>query len=163
MDENEPLEQAQQRDIVTIKQVSSGRFLVGQYRGDWNVVTSDNTFPSGDDPRWVMTSQGAGIYTFHRLFRAQQGTGTYERYIDAHEIAEKDFSVVTRERQAFDKTQLWQLIPKGEDVFEIMQVSSGRSLDAHEIPAMKYGVVTRPRQHNPTQLWKVVRSKLDAL
>ncbi|MGA7903447.1 MAG: hypothetical protein WCA06_12510, partial [Terrimicrobiaceae bacterium] len=52
MDENEPLEQAQQRDIVTIKQVSSGRFLVGQYRGDWNVVTSDNTFPSGDDPRW---------------------------------------------------------------------------------------------------------------
>jgi hypothetical protein len=69
MDENEPLAQ---RDIVTIKQVSSGRFLVGQYRGDWNVVTSDNTFPSGDDPRWVMTSQSGGIYTFHRLFRAQQ-------------------------------------------------------------------------------------------
>ena len=80
MDENEPLAQAQQQDIVTIKQVSSGRFLVGQYRGDWNVVTSENTFPSGDDPRWVMTSQSAGIYTFHRLFRAQQGTGSYERY-----------------------------------------------------------------------------------
>ena len=97
-----------------------------------------------------------------QTFRAQQGTGSYERYVDAHEIAEKDFSVVTRERQAFDKTQLWQLIPKGGDVFEIMQVSSGRSMDAHEIPAMKYRVVTRPRQHNPTQLWKVVRSKLNA-
>jgi hypothetical protein len=152
MDEDEPLEQAQQQDVVTIKQVSSGRFLVGDYRGDWNVVTSGTTFPSGDDPRWIMTSQGAGIHTFHRLFRVQGGTGTYERYIDAHEIAEKDFNVVTRERQTFDKTQLWQLIPKGGDVFEIMQVSSGRFMDAHEISAMNYRVVTRPRQHDRTQL-----------
>jgi hypothetical protein len=146
-------------DTVTIKQVSSGRFLVGEYRGDWNVVTSGTTFPSGDDPRWIMTSQGAGIYTFHRMFRVQGGTGTYERYLDAHEIAEKDFNVVTRERQTFDKTQLWQLIPKGADVFEIMQVSSGRFMDAHEIPAMNYRVVTRPRQHDRTQLWVVTRGK----
>src|SRR6476619_5776848 len=162
MDENKPLEQAQQRDVVTIKQVSSGRFLVGQYRGDWNVVTSDKISPSGDDPKWIRTSQGAGIYTFHKLFRTQQGTGSHERYIDAHEIAEKDFDVVTREKQTSDKMQLWQLIPKGGDVFEIMQVSSGRFMDAHEIPEMKYRVVTRPRQHNPTQLWKVTASSLDA-
>ena len=162
MDENKPLEQAQQRDVVTIKQVSSGRFLVGQYRGDWNVVTSDKISPSGDDPKWIRTSQGAGIYTFHKLFRTQQGAGSHERYIDAHEIAEKDFDVVTREKQTSDKTQLWQLIPKGGDVFEIMQVSSGRFMDAHEIPEMKYRVVTRPRQHNPTQLWKVTASSLDA-
>lgn len=161
MNENEPLEQAQLQDIVTIKQVSSGRFLVGEYRGDWNVVTSGTTFPSGDDPRWIMTTQGAGIYTFHRRFRVEGGTGTYERYIDAHEIAEKDFNVVTRERQTFDKTQLWQLIPKGGDVFEIMQVSSGRFMDAHEIPAMNYRVVTRPRQHDRTQLWVVTRGKED--
>ena len=162
MDENKPLEQAQQRDVVTIKQVSSGRFLVGQYRGDWNVVTSDKISPSGDDPKWIRTSQGAGIYTFHKLFRIQQGTGSHERYIDAHEIAEKDFDVVTREKQASDKTQLWQLIPQGANVFEIMQVSSGRFMDAHEIPEMKYRVVTRPRQHNPTQFWKVTASSLDS-
>jgi hypothetical protein len=137
MDENKPLEQAQQRDVVTIKQVSSGRFLVGQYRGDWNVVTSDKISPSGDDPKWIRTSQGAGIYTLHKLFRIQQGTGSHERYIDAHEIAEKDFDVVTREKQTSDKTQLWQLIPQGANVFEIMQVSSGRFMDAHEIPEMK--------------------------
>ena len=162
MDENEPLEQAREQEIVTIKQVSSGRFLVGQYRGDWNVVTSGSTFPSGDDPRWVRTSQGAGIYTFHRLFAVQQGTGKSALYIDAHEIAEKDFDVVTRERQTSDKTQLWQLIPQGGNVFEIMQVSSGRFMDAHEIPEKKYRVVTRPRQHNPTQLWKVTASSLDS-
>ena len=161
MDENTPSERAQPRDIVTIKQVSSGRFLVGQYRGDWNVVTSDKISPSGDDPKWIRTSQGAGIYTFHKQFQAQQGPGTRDRYIDAHEIAEKDFDVVTRERQTFDKTQLWQLIPKGGDVFEIMQVSSGRFMDAHEIPEMKYRVVTRPRQQNPTQFWKVTASSLD--
>ena len=123
MNENEPLERAQLQDIATIKQVSSGRFLVGQYRGDWNVVTSGSTappLPSGADPRWIMTSQGADIYTFHRLFAVQQGTGKHARYIDAHEIAGKDFNVVTRERQTFDKTQLWQLIPKGEKIFEIM-------------------------------------------
>ena len=161
MDKNEPLEQAQLQDVVTIKQVSSGRFLVGEYRGDWNVVTSGTTSPSGDDPRWIMTSQGPGICTFHRLFRVQGGTGTYERYIDAHEIAEKDFNVVTRERQTFDKTQLWQLVPKGGNIFEIMQVSSGRFMDAHEIPAMNYRVVTRPRQQDRTQLWVVTRGKED--
>ena len=96
-----------------------------------------------------MTSQGPGIYTFHRLFRVQGGTGTYERYIDAHEIAEKDFNVVTRERQTFDKTQLWQLVPKGGNIFEIMQVSSGRFMDAHEIPAMNYRVVTPAEAARP--------------
>ena len=162
MDKNEPSEETRQQDIVTIKQVSSGRFLVGQYRGDWNVVTSGTTSPTGDDPRWVRTSQGAGIYTFHRLFAVQQGTGKHARYIDAHEIAEKDFDVVTRERQTSDKTQLWQLTPQGGNVFEIMQVSSGRFMDAHEIPEMKYRVVTRPRQHNPTQFWKVTASSFDS-
>jgi hypothetical protein len=164
MNKNERLEQARLQDIATIKQMSSGRFLVGQYGGDWNVVTSGSTappLPSGADPRWIMTSQGVGIYTFHRLFAVQGGTGKYARYIDAHEIGEKDFNVVTRERQTFDKTQLWQLIPKGGDIFEIVQVSSGRFMDAHEIPEMNYRVVTRPRQNNPTQLWKVTRGKED--
>jgi hypothetical protein len=96
MDENKPPERGQLQDIATIKQVRSTRFLVGQYGGDWNVVTSGTTFPSGEDPRWITTSQGAGVYTFHRLFRVQGGTGTYARYIDAHEIAERDFNVVTR-------------------------------------------------------------------
>ena len=45
MDESEPVERAQQQDTVTIKQVSSGRFLVGNYRGDWNVVTSGTILP----------------------------------------------------------------------------------------------------------------------
>ena len=103
-----------------------------------------------------------GSTPFHKLFRIQQGTGSHERYIDAHKIAEKDFDVVTREKQTSDKTQLWQLIPQGANVFEIMQVSSGRFMDAHEIPEMKYRVVTRPRQHNPTQFWKVTASSLDA-
>ena len=76
------------------------------------------------------------------------------RYLDAHEIVEKDFNVVTRPRQEND-TQRWIMTKEQGNLRRFQQVSSGRFLDAHEISSLDYRVVTRPRQENNTQLWSL--------
>ena len=82
-----------------------------------------------------------------------QGGGL--RFLDAHEIQEKDFQVVTRPFQGFDTTQQWRINDLGGGVSTIQQVSSGRFLDAHEIPELDFRVVTRPQQDNDTQRWRI--------
>jgi hypothetical protein len=76
------------------------------------------------------------------------------RFLDAHEIAERDFNVVTRPFQN-NNTQRWVLTQVQGNQYRIQQVSSGRFLDAHEIPSLDHRVVTRPRQDNNTQLWRL--------
>jgi hypothetical protein len=82
-----------------------------------------------------------------------QGGGL--RFLDAHEISQKDFQVVTRPFQGFDTTQEWRMTDVGGGMKTIQQVSSGRFLDAHEIPDLGFRVVTRPQQDNDTQHWRV--------
>ncbi len=81
-----------------------------------------------------------------------QGGGL--RFLDAHEIPQKDFQVVTRAFQGFDTTQHWRItdVAGGST---IQQVSSGRFLDAHEIGELDFRVVTRPQQYNDTQRWRI--------
>jgi hypothetical protein len=76
------------------------------------------------------------------------------RFLDAHEIPQRDFNVVTRSFQN-NNTQRWVLTQEQGNLHRIQQVSSGRFLDAHEIPSLDYRVVTRPRQENNTQLWRL--------
>ena len=82
-----------------------------------------------------------------------QGGGL--RFLDAHEIQQKDFQVVTRPFQGFDTTQHWRMTDLGGGIKTIQQVSSGRFLDAHEIPQLGFRVVTRPQKDNNTQQWRV--------
>lgn len=82
-----------------------------------------------------------------------QGGGL--RFLDAHEIPQKDFQVVTRPFQGFDTTQHWRITDLGGGIKTIQQVSSGRFLDAHEISQLGFRVVTRPQQDNDTQRWRV--------
>jgi hypothetical protein len=82
-----------------------------------------------------------------------QGGGL--RFLDAHEISQKDFQVVTRPFQGLDTTQQWRFTDRGDGLSTIQQVSSGRFLDAHEIQELGFRVVTRPQQDNDTQLWRV--------
>lgn len=77
------------------------------------------------------------------------------RFLDAHEIQERDFNVVTRAFQR-NNTQHWELRDTGGG-FTIQQVSSGRFLDAHEIESLDFRVVTRPQQSNNTQLWRIIQ------
>lgn len=81
-----------------------------------------------------------------------QGGGL--RFLDAHEIPQKDYQVVTRPFQGFDTTQHWRITDWGNGS-TIQQVSSGRFLDAHEIAELDFRVVTRPQQDNDTQLWRI--------
>jgi Ricin-type beta-trefoil lectin domain-like len=83
-----------------------------------------------------------------------QLTGTLQ-FLDAHEIQERDFNVVTRAFQN-NNTQHWELRDTGGG-FTIQQVSSGRFLDAHEIESLDFRVVTRPQQNNNTQLWRIIQ------
>ena len=81
-----------------------------------------------------------------------QGGGL--RFLDAHEIPQLDFNVVTRSYQN-NNTQHWRLTKVGGNVHTIVQVSSGRFLDAHEIASLNFRVVTRPQQNNDTQRWRL--------
>ena len=76
------------------------------------------------------------------------------RFLDAHEIPQRDFNVVTRPLQS-NNTQHWRLTKVGGNVHTIVQVSSGRFLDAHEIASLNFRVVTRPQQNNDTQRWRL--------
>jgi ricin-type beta-trefoil lectin protein len=76
-------------------------------------------------------------------------------FLDAHEIQELDFNVVTRQFQN-NNTQHWVLTNMGGFFFTIQQVSSGRFLDAHEIESLDFRVVTRLQQNNNTQLWHLI-------
>lgn len=102
-----------------------------------------------DTPPAVQEDLAAGPQGIRRL----QGGGL--RFLDAHEIPQRDFTVVTRPFQN-NNTQHWALTNVGGNVFTIVQVSSGRFLDAHEIPALDFRVVTRTRQDNDTQRWRLV-------
>jgi hypothetical protein len=84
--------------------------------------------------------------------RRLQGGGL--RFLDAHEIQQRDFDVVTRPFQN-NNTQHWRLTNVGGNVYTIVQVSSGRFLDAHEIQNLNFRVVTRPQQNNDTQRWRL--------
>jgi len=90
----------------------------------------------------------AGNYTLR-----QKSNG---RFLDAHEVAENDFRLVTRTAQNND-TQRWTLTPIGT-VFVIRQKSSGRFLDAHENAANDFRLVTRTAQSDATQRWVVMPS-----
>ena len=82
-----------------------------------------------------------------------QGGGL--RFLDAHEIPQLDFNVVTRSFQN-NNTQHWRLTNVGGNVHTIQQVSNGRFLDAHEISSLSFRVVTRTQQNNDTQRWRLL-------
>jgi hypothetical protein len=84
------------------------------------------------------------------IFTIQQKSNS--RFLDAHEIAAKDFAVVTRLAQN-DATQAWVLTGLGGDAYHVRQLSNGRFLDAHEIATKDFAVVTRPAQDNDSQRW----------
>ncbi|HEX6254280.1 MAG TPA: RICIN domain-containing protein [Euzebyales bacterium] len=84
----------------------------------------------------------------HTIRQASSG-----RFVDAHEDASEDFSVVTRTAQDND-TQRWRFTPVAT-VVTMQQVSSDRYVDAHEDAAEDFSVVTRTAQHNDSQRWVV--------
>ena len=101
------------------------------------------------------TSKAESVAVSPRIVRLQGGG---LRFLDAHEISQLDFNVVTRPFQN-NNTQHWRLTNLGGNVHTIQHVSNGRFLDAHEIASLNFRVVTRKEQNEPgntTQHWRLL-------
>jgi hypothetical protein len=75
------------------------------------------------------------------------------RFMDAHEIAGKDYQLVTRPQQN-DDTQRWRITQVGPGIFTIQQLSNGRHVGAYE-NGEDFRMVTRPQADNATQYWRI--------
>lgn len=116
-----------------------------QYNLGRNVVIASGQ--NSPNQRWELTDTGNGFLIM------QQSTG---QFLDAHEIAELDYRVVTRNRQTFDNTQLWRLTGYGGGFYTIQQVTSGRFLEPYLDAEHGFAVVTRPeRPGDNLQLWRL--------
>lgn len=134
--------------VATLRQVSSDRYMDAHESdtNDFSVVTRARQ--DNDTQLWIISRHPTQL---GRHWIQQLSNG---RFMDAHESSNNDFSVVTRPAQGND-TQAWNLLPVGDDRFELTQVSSRRLLDAHEASNNDFSVVTRTRQNNDTQSWRI--------
>ena len=132
--------------IVTIQQVSSGRFLDAWEAPSYDFRAVIWTEQNNDTQLWRMTKVDGQVYTFQQV--------SSERYLDAYENEAQDWNSVTRPDQN-NSTQQWLLTDLGAGINRIQQVSSGRYLDAHENAENGWRVVTRQNQNNATQQWRI--------
>jgi len=101
------------------------------------------------EPNSTLTAEKS-VAARSRIVRLQGGG---LRFLDAHEIPQLDFNVVTRSFQN-NNTQHWRLTNLGGNVHTIQQVSNNRFLDAHEISSFSFRVVTRKEQRfDNSQRW----------
>lgn len=137
---------AAQNNVVTIQQVSSGRFVdAHEFDGqDWRLVT--RPAQNNNTQLWRMVNLGGNVFTLQQMSNG--------RFVDAHEYDGEDYRLVTRPAQNND-TQRWLVLPLGGNIFTIQQVSNGRFVDAHETDTEDFRVVTRPAQGNATQQWRI--------
>ena len=142
-------------DIETVALHELGHIL-GLQHSD---VPGSVMFPTVDDNttnRVLTPDDLAGIRSLYPTAVLANGTYTVRqkssgRFLDAHEIEEKDFALVTRPVQDND-TQRWTLTQVGT-VFVIRQKNSGRFLDAHESSDDDFRIVTRTAESNASQKW----------
>lgn len=140
---------AQPDDIVTIQQVSSGRYLDAWNDGthDYNVVTRPKQGDASQQWRINWDDSGNSTGTVQQV--------SSKRYLDAHEIESLDYQLVTRPEQN-NPTQVWHINSIGGGKYTMQQASNSRYVDAHEYSEKDFGVVSRPAQNNPTQQFVLV-------
>jgi hypothetical protein len=124
-----------------------------------NALTPGSTFTSDKGVQLQVIRALSGGFSINILDPMDSGVYTIQqksnnRFVDAHEIEEKDFALVTRTAQNND-TQRWILTPLGDNTYTIQQKSNGRFVDAHEIAGKDFALVTRTGQNNDTQRWLI--------
>lgn len=96
----------------------------------------------------------------HREELLEEGEYTVQqlsngRYVQAYESQDRDWAVVTRERQS-GNSQTWYFRPVGNKTYTIQQKSSARYLDVDETANntdLDFAAVTRGLQNDDTQHW----------
>lgn len=82
-----------------------------------------------------------------------QGGGL--RFLDAPEVSQEEFRVVTRPLRRFDTSQHWRITDLEDGTCTIQQVSSGRFLDAHQTAGPDFCAVTVAVRDADTQRWRI--------
>ena len=103
--------------------------------------------------RWIEKGWVTTIGGPNKFYTIQQKNNN--RFLDAHEQHDNDFSAVTRTSQNND-SQKWIILPLGNDTYTIQQKSNNRFLDAHEQQHNDFSVVTRTSQNNDSQKWIIL-------
>jgi hypothetical protein len=145
-------------DVETVGLHELGHILGLQHSGVPGSVMVDSVAPNVTK-RALTDDDLAGIRQLYPASLLERGVYTVRqkstgRFMDAHEIQEKDFRLVTRPPQNND-TQRWEMAPVGA-VYLIRQRSSGRFLDAHDGAGQDFRLVTRPAQNDASQRWVVM-------
>jgi hypothetical protein len=145
-------------DVETVALHEIGHIL-GLQHSDVAGSVMFPTVSSNATKRSLTADDLGGIHELYPVSVPPSGTYTVRqksggRFLDAHEIVEKDFRLVTRPAQNND-SQRWQLTLVGT-VFAVRQKSNGRYLDAHESSSKDFRMVTRPDQGDASQRWVVV-------
>ncbi len=145
-------------DVETVALHEIGHIL-GLLHSDVAGSVMFPTVSSNSTKRALTADDLSGIRKLYPASRLAPGAYTIRqksngRFLDAHEIADKDFRLVTRPAQNND-TQRWELASAGA-VYTIRQKSNGRFLDAYEAANDDFRLVTRPDQGNDSQRWVVV-------
>jgi hypothetical protein len=151
-------------DVQTIALHEIGHILGLQHSTVAGSVMFPSVAPNSTNQALTADDLG-GIRQLYPTRLLASGTYTIRqkvngRHLDAHEIADQDFRLVTRTAQD-NATQRWLLDEVGV-VYTFRQKSSGRFLDAHEDEAHDFGLVTRTSQDNDTQRWVVLPSVSDS-
>lgn len=139
----------QQNNKAPIKLLTPNALQPGMtFTSDTNVeVHVINTLPGGFTVR-VFDPNQSGVYTIQQK--------SSKRFMDAHELEEKDFALVTRSAQNND-TQRWVLTLLGNHIYTIRQLSNGRFVDAYETEEKDFALVSRTAEMNDSQAWIIKR------
>jgi hypothetical protein len=130
----------------------TGLVLLGQTLAGGGCTTDRTPAPQRQAP--TPAPQGQALTELSGVYTVQQQSSN--RYLDAHQLDERDWAVVTRPRQD-NPTQKWIFSRVSDTVYTIQQQSNGRFLDAHDTVNKDYAVVTRAAQNNATQRWIVTK------
>lgn len=125
-------------NTYSLRQKSSGRFLDAGEESNSDFV---ETRPAQNNTtqRWILNRVG-DVYTIQHAVN--------NRFLDAHEVAEKKFGVVTRTAQNND-SQRWLVLPLSSDTFTLQQLNTRRFVDAHTSSSQDFSVFTV----DPPLLW----------
>ena len=111
--------------VYAIRQKSNGRFLDAH-------ENAGERLPPGHPPGAEQRHPTVGGVCRSAMAAPRSGSSATCRFVDAHEIADEDFRLVTRTAQNND-TQRWLLDNVGANTFTVRQKSNGRFVDAHEL------------------------------
>ncbi len=144
--------------IVTIQQVSSGRFVDTRV-GTVNTAMVIGDGQGGDAQHWRLTPLGNNVYTIQQVVTGLY-VDAYDYDVDPNTIGGGRWMVL-RPAQNND-TQRWLLTEIAPDVFTIQQVATGRYAVGLPDPDYGYPMYTSPDGSQANAQWRVTTLNLVA-